>query len=75
MSLLVGQTVATVTSGDSGYTGPQVGVAMALFGGIIAAAIGFVRLGILVDFIPEPAIGNCFRFTYISFTKWIVILY
>ncbi|KAI7851972.1 sulfate transporter family-domain-containing protein [Circinella umbellata] len=58
MSLLVGQTVATVTSGDSGYTGPQVGVAMALFGGIIAAAIGFVRLGILVDFIPEPAIAG-----------------
>ena len=58
MSLLVGQTVANVATGDSGYTGPQVGVAMALFGGIIAAAIGFIRLGILVDFIPEPAIGK-----------------
>ncbi|KAI9265010.1 sulfate transporter family-domain-containing protein [Phascolomyces articulosus] len=58
MSLLVGQTVANVATSGSGYTGPQVGVAMALFGGIIAAAIGFIRLGILVDFIPEPAIAG-----------------
>lgn len=41
-----------VATPDSGYTGPQVAVAMALFGGIIAIAIGMVRLGILVDFIP-----------------------
>lgn len=52
MSLLVGQTVMRVATPDSGYTGPQVAVAMALFGGIIAIAIGMVRLGILVDFIP-----------------------
>ena len=58
MSLLVGQTVAKVVSPESGYTAPQVGVALALFGGIIAVAIGVIRLGILVDFIPEPAIAG-----------------
>ncbi|KAI8140113.1 sulfate transporter family-domain-containing protein [Fennellomyces sp. T-0311] len=58
MSLLVGQTVAKVATPESGYTGPQIGVAMALFGGIIAVGIGLIRLGILVDFIPEPAIAG-----------------
>lgn len=52
MSLLVGQTILSVVTPDSGYTGPQVAAAMALFGGIIAVFIGLVRLGILVDFIP-----------------------
>lgn len=52
MSLLVGQTITRVVTPDSGYTGPQVGVTLALFGGIIAIALGMVRLGILVDFIP-----------------------
>ncbi|KAI9493598.1 sulfate transporter family-domain-containing protein [Zychaea mexicana] len=58
MSLLVGQTVSNVATAESGYTGPQIGVAMALFGGIISVALGMLRLGILVDFIPEPAIAG-----------------
>lgn len=55
MSLLVGQTINKVSEQ---YTGPEVAVTLALFGGIIAVAIGMVRLGILVDFIPEPAIAG-----------------
>ncbi|KAI8364041.1 sulfate transporter family-domain-containing protein [Choanephora cucurbitarum] len=71
MSLLVGQTVARVTaSGD--YTGSQVAVTLALFGGFIALFIGLVRLGILIDFIPGPAIagfmtGSCIT---ISIGQW-----
>lgn len=57
MSLLVGQTIARVTATGE-YTGPQVAVVLALFGGFIALFIGLVRLGILVDFIPGPAIAG-----------------
>lgn len=57
MSLLVGQTVANITASGE-YTGPQVAVILALFGGFITLFIGLVRLGILVDFIPGPAIAG-----------------
>lgn len=57
MSLLVGQTVTRVTTTGE-YTGPQVAVILALFGGFITLFIGLVRLGILVDFIPGPAIAG-----------------
>jgi MFS superfamily sulfate permease-like transporter len=57
MSLLVGQTVARVTATNE-YTGPQVAVVLALFGGFITLFIGLARLGILVDFIPGPAIAG-----------------
>ncbi|KAI7868040.1 sulfate transporter family-domain-containing protein [Mucor mucedo] len=57
MSLLVGQTVAKVTATNE-YTGPQVAVVLALFGGFITLFIGLARLGILVDFIPGPAIAG-----------------
>jgi sodium-independent sulfate anion transporter 11 len=57
MSLLVGQTVVRVTASGE-YTGPQVAVILALFGGFITLFIGLVRLGILVDFIPHPAIAG-----------------
>ncbi|KAI7907534.1 sulfate transporter family-domain-containing protein [Cokeromyces recurvatus] len=57
MSLLVGQTISKVTmTGD--FTGPQVALTLALFGGFIALFLGLVRLGILVDFIPGPAIAG-----------------
>ncbi|CAO3622858.1 unnamed protein product [Mucor fragilis] len=57
MSLLVGQTVTNVTASGQ-YTAPQVAVVLSLFGGFIALFIGLVRLGILVDFIPGPAIAG-----------------
>lgn len=57
MSLLVGQTVANVTASGQ-YTAPQVAVVLSLFGGFITLFIGLVRLGILVDFIPGPAIAG-----------------
>lgn len=57
MSLLVGQTVSRITlTGE--YTGPEVAVILALFGGFITLFIGLARLGILVDFIPAPAIAG-----------------
>ncbi|KAI9358754.1 sulfate transporter family-domain-containing protein, partial [Pilaira anomala] len=57
MSLLVGQTVSRITlTGE--YTGPEVAVILALFGGFITLFIGLARLGILVDFIPVPAIAG-----------------
>lgn len=55
MSLLVGQTVASATASGV-YTGPQVAVTLSIFSGFIALFIGLTRLGILVDFIPGPAI-------------------
>ncbi|KAI9473831.1 MAG: sulfate transporter family-domain-containing protein [Benjaminiella poitrasii] len=57
MSLLVGQTVARVTATGE-YTAPQVATTLALFGGFITLFLGLVRLGILVDFIPGPAIAG-----------------
>lgn len=57
MSLLVGQTVTRVTAVGE-YTAPQVATILALFGGFIALFIGLARLGILVDFIPHPAIAG-----------------
>jgi sodium-independent sulfate anion transporter 11 len=58
MSLLVGQTVTRITSEYHNITGPQVAVALSLLTGSIAMFIGLVRLGILVDFIPGPAIAG-----------------
>lgn len=50
--MLVGQAVNIATNLDPSITGPEVGVTLALFAGIITATIGIIRLGILVDFIP-----------------------
>jgi high affinity sulfate transporter 1 len=58
MSLLVGQTVTRVAAEYDNITGPQVAVALSLLTGSIAMFIGLVRLGILVDFIPGPAIAG-----------------
>ncbi|KAI8987586.1 sulfate transporter family-domain-containing protein [Mycotypha africana] len=59
MSLLVGQTVTKITSDPlSTITGPQIAVALSLLTGAIAMFLGLVRLGILVDFIPGPAIAG-----------------
>ncbi|KAI7902744.1 sulfate transporter family-domain-containing protein [Cokeromyces recurvatus] len=68
MSLLVGQTVTRVTANDSTITGPEIAVSMSLFTGIVAMFIGLVRLGILVDFIPAPAIAGFMSGSAITIT-------
>ncbi|KAI8646385.1 sulfate transporter family-domain-containing protein [Parasitella parasitica] len=68
MSLLVGQTITRVVSADPTITGPEIAVALSLFTGIIAMFIGLVRLGILVDFIPAPAIAGFMSGSAITIT-------
>lgn len=58
MSLLVGQTVTRITASHADITGPEIAVALSLITGAIAMFLGVVRLGILVDFIPGPAIAG-----------------
>lgn len=58
MSLLLGQTVTKVTSEYPDVTAEQIAVAFSIMTGAIAMFIGLVRLGILVDFIPAPAISG-----------------
>ncbi|KAH8554789.1 sulfate transporter family-domain-containing protein [Umbelopsis sp. PMI_123] len=59
MSLLIGQTITHLTSSTTfTYSGPEIASALALFGGIVSVFIGLVRLGIVVDFIPNPAIAG-----------------
>ncbi|GAB5586175.1 Sulfate permease 2 [Umbelopsis nana] len=58
MSLLIGQTITSVTASSPQYTGPEIAALLALFGGIVSVFIGLVRLGIIVDFIPNPAIAG-----------------
>ncbi|KAI9492894.1 sulfate transporter family-domain-containing protein [Zychaea mexicana] len=58
VSLLVGETVHMVTTNYPNITGPEIGVTLALFSGIILVAIGIIRLGLIVDFIPGPAIAG-----------------
>jgi sodium-independent sulfate anion transporter 11 len=59
MSLLIGQTITSLTSGGtSAFTGPEIASALALFAGVVSVFIGIVRLGIIVDFIPNPAIAG-----------------
>ncbi|CAO3643769.1 unnamed protein product [Mucor hiemalis] len=58
MSLLVGQTVTHITAVHKEITGPEIAVALSLLTGAIAMFLGLVRLGILVDFIPGPAIAG-----------------
>ncbi|KAI8060685.1 sulfate transporter family-domain-containing protein [Gongronella butleri] len=58
MSLLVGQTITTVTATYPQITPEEIAVAFSLMTGAIAVFLGLARLGILVDFIPGPAIAG-----------------
>ncbi|KAI9031586.1 sulfate transporter family-domain-containing protein [Phycomyces nitens] len=58
MSLLVGQTITRVVNESSTITGPDVAAALSLFTGMATLAIGLLRLGILVDLVPGPAIAG-----------------
>jgi sodium-independent sulfate anion transporter 11 len=68
MSLLVGQTVTHITAVHKDITGPEIAVALSLLTGAIAMFIGLVRLGILVDFIPGPAIAGFMTGSAITIT-------
>ncbi|KAI9267822.1 sulfate transporter family-domain-containing protein [Sporodiniella umbellata] len=68
MSLLVGQTVTRVTSAHANIAATEVAVAMCLLTGAIAMFIGLARLGILVDFIPGPAIAGFMTGSAITIT-------
>ncbi|ORZ03338.1 sulfate transporter family-domain-containing protein [Syncephalastrum racemosum] len=58
VSLLVGRSITTVSQAHPDITGPEVAVYLSMLTGMIALAIGMIRLGILVDFIPAPAIAG-----------------
>ncbi|KAI9483429.1 MAG: sulfate transporter family-domain-containing protein [Benjaminiella poitrasii] len=58
VSLLVGQAITKVTEVHPEITGPEVAVCLSLFAGLVTIMIGLVKLGILVDFISEPAIAG-----------------
>ncbi|CDH53014.1 sulfate permease [Lichtheimia corymbifera JMRC:FSU:9682] len=58
VSLLVGQTISEVMKKYPTIPADQVGATLALMAGFITLIIGLMRLGILVDFIPGPAVGG-----------------
>ncbi|KAI8888750.1 sulfate permease [Backusella circina FSU 941] len=68
MSLLVGQTIVKVVAIHPEITGPQIAVTFSIFCGIITLLLGLVRLGILVDFIPAPAIAGFMSGSAITIT-------
>ncbi|KAI8138227.1 sulfate transporter family-domain-containing protein [Fennellomyces sp. T-0311] len=58
VSLLVGRAITNVTTAHPDITGPEVAVFLSVIVGIITILMGMIRLGILVDFIPGPAIAG-----------------
>lgn len=52
VSLLVSSVVSSVIKIDPSITPSEIAVTLGLFAGIIMLVISFLRLGILVDFIP-----------------------
>lgn len=59
MSLQTGRVVLHVTEQlGNKYTGPQIAVCLAFFCGFIVLAIGLLRLGWIVEFIPQPAVSG-----------------
>ncbi|KAI8393834.1 sulfate transporter family-domain-containing protein [Radiomyces spectabilis] len=68
MSLLIGQTVTRVAAESPEITAPQIAVALSLLSGSVAMFLGLIRLGILVDFIPGPAIAGFMTGSAITIT-------
>ncbi|GAA5803549.1 hypothetical protein HPULCUR_009031 [Helicostylum pulchrum] len=58
VSLLVGQAISKVTEQHPDISGPEVAACLSLFAGMVTLVIGLIRIGILVDFISEPAIAG-----------------
>lgn len=57
MSTLVGTIITEVQAVDPNIPGNVIASAIAIIAGGIVAALGFLRLGFLADFIPLPAIS------------------
>ncbi|KAK6526551.1 Sulfate permease 2 [Orbilia ellipsospora] len=57
MSTLVGTIVLKATAEHPEFTKPEVASAVALVCGIVVFALGILRLGFIVDYIPLPAIA------------------
>ena len=60
MSLQTGKVIAAVqaTAGGDMYTAPVIATALAFMCGFIVLAIGLLRLGFIVEFIPTPAVSG-----------------
>ncbi|ORX61510.1 sulfate permease [Hesseltinella vesiculosa] len=58
MSLLLGQAITHVQATYPQITGQEIAVTLSFLTGCIAMAIGLIRFGILVDFIPGPVIAG-----------------
>ena len=56
MSTLVGTIVESAKKEHPEYSAPEIGRALSVIAGAIIAALGFFRLGFIVDFIPLPSI-------------------
>ncbi|KAK9761242.1 Sulfate permease 2 [Basidiobolus ranarum] len=58
MSQLLAQIIGTILDKNTTYTNVQISVALCLMSGCISFALGLLRLGFIVDFIPHPAIAG-----------------
>ncbi|KAI8993576.1 sulfate transporter family-domain-containing protein [Pilobolus umbonatus] len=58
VSLLVGSIINSVKETHPEIPATEVAVTLSLFAGLLSILISVFRLGILVDFIPEPAIAG-----------------
>ncbi|KAI8367837.1 sulfate transporter family-domain-containing protein [Choanephora cucurbitarum] len=58
VSLLISSVVSALAKSNPTITPSEVAANLGLFAGIISIVISFLRLGILVDFMPEPAIAG-----------------
>lgn len=56
MSTIVGNIVETAGQSHPEYSAADIGRALSIIAGGIVAAMGFLRIGFIVDFIPVPAI-------------------
>src|SRR5579871_1829981 len=56
MSLLTGQTLASILKGSHKFANFEYASSFAFFSGIISLVLGLLRLGIVVDIIPAPVI-------------------
>ncbi|ORX88403.1 sulfate permease [Basidiobolus meristosporus CBS 931.73] len=58
MSQLLAQIIGTILDKGTTYTNVQIAVCLCLLSGCISFALGLLRLGFIVDFIPHPAIAG-----------------